>query len=69
MTSKEDSSQPMDANSIPKPSIISNERSVSFSSIEIREYPLCMGDNPGCLRGVSFGETMFCLALIHSMEL
>jgi hypothetical protein len=28
-------------------------RSVSFSSIEVREYPLCIGDNPGCRRGVS----------------
>eukprot|EP00980_Cylindrotheca_fusiformis_P030861 scaffold25535_cov117-Cylindrotheca_fusiformis.AAC.4 len=27
-------------------------RSVSFSSIEVREYPLCIGDNPGCKRGV-----------------
>jgi hypothetical protein len=28
-------------------------RSVSFSSIEVREYPLCIGDNPGCRFGVS----------------
>lgn len=28
-------------------------RRVSFSSIEVREYPLCIGDNPGSKRGVS----------------
>ncbi|CAJ1960139.1 unnamed protein product [Cylindrotheca closterium] len=49
MFANEDNS---DANPIAKPSSISHERSVSFSSIEIRQYPLCMGDNPGCLRGV-----------------
>lgn len=49
--SEDGNSHPSDATSqIPKPTSLSRE--VSFSSIEIREYPLCMGDNPGCLRGV-----------------
>jgi hypothetical protein len=30
-------------------------KSVSFSTIDIREYPLTVGDNPGCGRGVSDG--------------
>ena len=31
----------------------SQPRNVSFSTIGIREYPLCLGDNPGCQNGVS----------------
>mmetsp|Transcript_19057 Transcript_19057/g.47133 ORF Transcript_19057/g.47133 Transcript_19057/m.47133 type:complete len:238 (+) Transcript_19057:155-868(+) len=52
VTANDHNSQPTDENPISKPSSLSDQRSVSFSSIEVREYPLCMGDNPGCLRGV-----------------
>ena len=59
VTANEDCSQPADEKPIAKPPSFSDQRSVSFSSIDIREYPLCMGDNPGCLRGVSLRRVFF----------
>ena len=67
-TSNEGNSRPSNTtNQIPKPSCISGERAVSFSSIEIREFPLCMGDNPGCLRGVSVMKKMLAIEMEASI--
>ncbi|CAJ1952949.1 unnamed protein product [Cylindrotheca closterium] len=30
----------------------SEQRHVHFSTVEVREYPICMGDNPGSSRGI-----------------
>ena len=31
---------------------ITKKKTVSFSTVEFREYPICVGDNPGALLGI-----------------
>ena len=32
--------------------LLKRERSVTFTNIEVREYPICISDNPGAARGI-----------------